>query len=182
MQIKTFLPLALAVVASAQAPNLAAAVSSVSELSSLNSTLGLFSELVATLAAAPNVTLLAPSNEAFARLQSNPEGAAAFNNTDLIQAILQYHVLAGTFYAANVTETPAFIPTILTNETFTQVTGGQVVQAVALNGSVKFFSGLLTNSTVTQAVSLFGSLLDPYLLDCSNSGHRILPMTTVLSM
>lgn len=175
MQIKKLLPLALAAVASAQVQNLGAAISSVPELSNLSSTLALapFSELVANLAATPNCTLLAPSNEAFAKFQSNPEGAAALNDTGLIQAVLQYHVLTGTFFAANVTETPAFIPTILTNESYTNVTGGQVVQAVALDGSVTFFSGLLTNSTVSQAVSSVDQLLNSTSLIDANShqGH-----------
>ena len=185
MQVKNLLTLALAAVATAQSTlNLAAAVSSVPELSNLNSTLALFSDLIANLAETPNLTLLAPSNDAFAKIQSNPEAAAAFNNTDLIQAVLQYHVLVGTYFAANVTETPAFIPTLLTNETYTLVTGGQVVQAVALNDSVTFFSGLLTNSTVTQAVSPFGFLLNRpprCFFSFVNSDRRTSPTTTELS-
>lgn len=155
MQIKNLIPLALATAASAQEMmNLTAALGSVPELSSLTSVLGIVSaELAGALASAHNVTLLAPSNEAFNALQNNPAGAAALNDTSLIQAVLQYHVLNGTYYAANVTETPAFIPTFLTNQSYTNVTGGQVVQAVLTDGNVVFFSGLLANSTVTQAAS-----------------------------
>lgn len=154
MQIKNFLPLALATAASAQQMmNLTAALASEPELSNLTQTIGLFSELVAGLSMTPNVTLLAPSNAAFEELMKGPM-AAALNDTALIQAVLQYHVLNGTYYAANVTETPSFIPTALMNMSYTNVTGGQVVQAEMMNGEVMFLSGLLSpHSTVTKAVS-----------------------------
>ncbi len=154
MQTKTLLPLALASAASAQMMNLTAALSSRPELSNLTQTLGLFSDLVAGLSMTPNITLLAPSNDAFAELMKSPM-AAALNDTSLIQAVLQYHVLNGTYYSANVTKTPAFIPTALMNTSYTNVTDGQVVEAVMMNGKVMIFSGLLTNSTVTAAVSGF---------------------------
>ncbi|KAL6354940.1 hypothetical protein LRP88_12298 [Fusarium phalaenopsidis] len=64
----------------------------------------------------------------------------------LIGAILQYHVLNGTYYASNITDTPAFVKTLLTNETYTNVTSGQVVEAVAANDTVSFYSGLRAQS------------------------------------
>jgi uncharacterized surface protein with fasciclin (FAS1) repeats len=151
MQIKTLLPLALATAASAQMMNLTAALGSAPELSNLTDTLGLFSELVAALGQTPNITLLAPSNEAFTELLSGPM-AAALQDTALITAVLQYHVLNGTYYAANVTETPAFIPTFLTNSSYTNVTGGQVVEAVLMGDTVMFYSGLLATANVSRAV------------------------------
>jgi uncharacterized surface protein with fasciclin (FAS1) repeats len=152
MQIKNLLPLALATAASAQMMNLTSALGSTPELSNLTQTLGLFSELVAGLAQTPNITLLAPSNEAFAELASGPM-AAALQDTSLITAVLQYHVLNGTYYAANVSETPSFIPTALMNSSYTNVTGGQVVEAVLMDGKVMIHSGLLLTATVTKAVS-----------------------------
>lgn len=155
MQIKKLLPLALATAASAQeTTNLTAAVASSPELSQLAATLGFYPDLVAALADIPNITLLAPSDAAFEEFM-NSSNAAALNDTALIQAVLQYHVLNGTYYSDNVTETPSFIPTSLVNSSYTNVTGGQVVKAVLTDGKVVFFSGLLTNSTVTQAVSYF---------------------------
>jgi uncharacterized surface protein with fasciclin (FAS1) repeats len=180
MQIKKLFPLALATTASAQGMmNLTAALSSVPELSQLTSTLGLFSELAAGLSMMPNLTLLAPSNDAFKALMASPM-AAALNDTSLIQAVLQYHVLNGTYYAANVTETPAFIPTALMNTSYTNVTGGQVVEAVVMGGKVMFHSGLLMASTVTQAVcycnSPFSSTIKLTFV------HRTSHTTTVSSM
>ncbi|KAF7513646.1 hypothetical protein GJ744_007697 [Endocarpon pusillum] len=147
MQIKKLLPLALATAASAQETmNLTAALASSPELSRLTGALGLVPGVGATLGEASNITLLAPSNAAFEELN-----ATTLNDTALIQAVLQYHVLNGTYYAENVTETPSFIPTMLMNSSYTNVTGGQVVEAVRRDGKVVFFSGLLMNSTVTQA-------------------------------
>jgi hypothetical protein len=67
---------------------------------------------------------------------------------------LQYHVLNGSILSSAITNQSQFVPTLLTNQLFTNVTGGQVVEAVASGGNVTFFSGLLANSTVTQAVCL----------------------------
>lgn len=63
-------------------------------------------------------------------------------------------MLNGTYYASNVTSTPAFIPTMLTNTTYSNVTGGQVVEAMMMDGQVMFLSALKANATVTQAVRL----------------------------
>jgi uncharacterized surface protein with fasciclin (FAS1) repeats len=152
MQIKNLLLLALATAASAQMMNLTAALASTPDLSQLTTTLGLFEELVGQLAMTPNITLLAPSNAAFEELM-NSSMASALNDTAMVKAILQYHVLNGTYFAANVTEMPTFIPTALMNMSYTNVTGGQVVGAYSMMDSVMFMSGLLMNSTVTTAVS-----------------------------
>ena len=49
-------------------------------------------------------------------------------------------------------EKPMFLPTMLNDIMYTNVTGGQVVECVKQGDSVVFYSGLLTNSTVTMAV------------------------------
>lgn len=138
--------------------NLTAALSATPDLSQLTATLGLFEDLVGVLAATPNLTLLAPSNMAFEELM-NSSMASALNDTDMVQAILQYHVLQGTYYAANVTEMPMFIPTSQMNMSYSNVTGGQVVVAVMMMDSVMFMSGLMMNSTVTTAVSFYRTKL-----------------------
>ncbi len=156
MQIKKLLPLALATAASAQDMmnnTLAAALSSSPELSSLAATLASVPGLAEAVAGLTNVTILAPSNAAFEELMNNTDAAAALAEPGVIQAILGYHVLNGTYYAENVTETPTFIPTSLMNSSFTNVTGGQVVEAVMMDDMVIFRSGLFMNSTVTTAVS-----------------------------
>lgn len=110
--------------------------------------------IVQALGSASNITILAPSNEAFETLLSDNQVAEQVAaDPSLVAAILQYHVLTGAYYAANFTETPLFIETLLSNETYESVEGGQVVEAVAAADSVTFLSALKAESTVTQAVS-----------------------------
>lgn len=50
--------------------------------------------------------------------------------------------------------TPVFIPTLLTNNAYSNVSGGQVVQNVKQSGDVVVFvSGQGSRSSLTQAVS-----------------------------
>lgn len=70
----------------------------------------------------------------------------------LVQAVLQYHVLNGTYYSDNITDTPAFVPTLLDNSTYENITGGQVVECVNNDGNVSIYSALRHASYVTQAV------------------------------
>lgn len=133
--------------------SLTQALNSSSELTSLAGVLSLpgLAELVQGLSSAQNITILAPSNEAFARV-GNETLSALTANEGLLTAVLQYHVLNGSIPASAVTNTSAFVPTLLTNQLFTNVTGGQVVEAKTSGGNVTFFSGLLSNSSVVQAV------------------------------
>jgi len=151
MLFKSLPILAIAGQAFAQnTPSLAQALNSSSDLSQLSSVLQLNPSLVQALSGAQNITILAPSNRAFSAIP-NETLTGLLGNSGLIAAILQYHVLNGTYRADQVTNTSTFIPTLLTNPLFTNVTGGQRVNAVRRNGNVTFFSGLLDNSTVSQA-------------------------------
>ncbi|KAG7005151.1 interferon-induced GTP-binding protein Mx2 [Physcia stellaris] len=109
--------------------------------------------LAESLGSLSNVTILAPSNDAFSKF-TNTSGSAtalAMNDTGAIQAFLQYHILNGTYPSSAVMETPVFLPTMLNDSMYTNVTGGQVVEAVKQGDSVVFYSGLLSNTTVTMA-------------------------------
>lgn len=143
------------------APSLTQALNSSSSLSSLAGVLSLpgLGELVQGLDSAQNITILAPSNEAFAAIGNETVQALA-SNTGLLTALLQYHVLNGTYLASAITNQSAFVPTLLTNELFTDVTGGQVVEAVKTGDNVTFFSGLLSNSSVSTAVSISTLLIN----------------------
>ncbi|KAJ4322800.1 hypothetical protein N0V94_002180 [Neodidymelliopsis sp. IMI 364377] len=134
------------------APSLAEALNSSTQLTSLSGVLALpgLAQLVESLSSAQNVTILAPSNEAFASV-GNETLQALTANDGLLTALLQYHVLNGTFLSTAITNQSTFVPTLLNNELFTNVTGGQVVEAVTSGGNVTFFSGLLSNSSVSQA-------------------------------
>jgi len=134
------------------APSLTQALNSSQELSSLSALLsgpGL-GQLVESLGSSQNVTILAPSNQAFESI-GNETLTALGSNAGLLTALLQYHVLNGTFLSSAITNQSAFVPTLLTNPLFTNVTGGQVVDAKTSGDNVTFFSGLLANSTVSPA-------------------------------
>lgn len=122
-------------------------------LTGLASLVGMVPGLLTTLNSAQNITILAPSTQSITQFSETPEGAALASNPELLQAILQYHVLNGTFPAAAIPETPAFVPTLLTNPAYTNVTGGQVVEPLRSGQSVTVYSGLLQNVSVIQPVS-----------------------------
>lgn len=158
MQPKTLLPAALAVAAvsaqNATNDTLTGVLSSNSNLSSVAALIGQYPALASTLESTKNVTLLAPSNAALAALTNSSVFAQAGAIPGYIQALLEYHVLNGTYYASDITSTPNFIHTLLTNESFANVTDGQVVECV-LDGTMPYFySGLKANASVVQAVSL----------------------------
>ncbi|RFU30408.1 hypothetical protein B7463_g5952, partial [Scytalidium lignicola] len=99
-----------------------------------------------------NVTILVPSNDAL-RSFLNDTAMARMPAPDsgAIAAVLSYHVLNGTYFANNFTDTPMFIETMLENSTYENVTGGQVVEARKDGDMVSFYSALKTEANITQA-------------------------------
>ncbi len=153
MQSKLLSLAALAATASAQMMNLNQTLAGTPDLSNLTSYLALFPQVMTQLMSAQNITVLAPSNEAFSAYMNSSAGMAIkANDTMAIQALLTYHVLNGTYPAASIKSMPAFVPTMLNDPMYSNVTGGQVVEAVNMGGNVTFFSGLLMNSSVVKAV------------------------------
>ncbi|CAK4034369.1 beta-Ig-H3 fasciclin [Lecanosticta acicola] len=152
MQFKAIL-VAAATIASSVAqntPTLAAALNSTSQLSDLNTLLGQYPSLLATLGNATNLTVLAPSNTALMSLMNS----SMANNSQYVQALLSYHVLNMTVRSQNISTTPAFVHTLLNNTMYANVSRGQVVgarRASGNNGTVQFISGLGQRSNVTMA-------------------------------
>lgn len=102
---------------------------------------------------AKDVTLLAPSNDALAKLNNSPIVNQLLADPQFLTAFLSYHVLNGTFYASNLTAEPTqFIPTLLDLNGYSNVTGGQRLQVKTDgNGGVTFVSGDGTISAVSSA-------------------------------
>ncbi|TPX12843.1 uncharacterized protein E0L32_006723 [Thyridium curvatum] len=151
MQLKSLLPLALASSAVAQSsmPSLADALASQNaSLSVLNGLLATQPDLVKSLSSASNVTILAPNNAALSKLLNSSMGAALATNKEALTSVLMYHVLNGTHYGSDFTNASMFVPTMLNNPMFSNVTGGQRVEAKLSSGKVTFFSALKENSTV----------------------------------
>jgi Fasciclin domain len=111
------------------------------EVSAFNALLSQSKETAAILESASNFTLLIPSNAAIATLQ----------DVDLLQ-LLYYHLLTGEHAVASITNVSQFIPTHLTNVTFANVTGGQVVEALQENNKTTFRSWLQAAVNVTDPV------------------------------
>merc|ERR1712003_412046 len=161
MQLKQTIPIALtAALAYAQdgsdsgsgssgMMNLTALLSSTDSLSSLNDLVGNYPDFAAALASREDATILAPSNDALETLM-NSDAASMLDNDQFVQALLNYHVINGTVYASNITQTPIFAPTYLNSSMYSNVTGGQVVAAQMEDGEVQFVSGLKQVSTVAQ--------------------------------
>jgi len=152
----------LALAASAVAQNaLTDYLSSQPDLSTLLGALSAVPDLVKTLVAAgPNLTILAPTNEAFTAVPSSSiEGQAIANgDTKGISAILAYHVLSKTYVSSQFTESANYVPSLL-NPNFTlagvpatNVTAGQNVGLVLNGTSPGIISGQLKSSKVVEAV------------------------------
>merc|ERR1712232_252834 len=162
MQLKQIIPIALtAALAYAQDDsdsgsgssgmmNLTALLSGTDSLSSLNDLVGNYPDFAATLASWEDVTILAPSNDALETLM-NSDAGSMLDNDEFVQSLLRYHVLNGTVYSSNITQTPIFAPTYLNSSMYSNVTGGQVVAAQMEDGEAQFVSGLKQVSTVSEA-------------------------------
>jgi len=162
MQLKQTIPIALtAALAYAQDDsdsgsgssgmmNLTALLSGTDSLSSLNDLVGNYPDFAATLASWEDVTILAPSNDALETLM-NSDAGSMLDNDEFVQSLLRYHVLNGTVYSSNITQTPIFAPTYLNSSMYSNVTGGQVVAAQMEDGEAQFVSGLKQVSTVSEA-------------------------------
>jgi len=99
--------------------------------------------------------ILAPNNDAFDKIPYTQLNSAFENNDqDTIVNVLSYHILQGQKMAAQlIPGTPVFLPTLLNDAKWSNVTGGQVVQNVKQAGDVVVFvSGQGSRSTLTQAV------------------------------
>lgn len=158
--------LALAASTAAQNP-LTDYLSSQPDLSTLLGALSTVPDLVQTLIkAGPNLTILAPTNEAFAAVPSGSEEAKAISSGDKsgISAILAYHVINGTYLSGQVTETADYVTSLLTPNfklggvPATNATAGQSVGLVSNGTDVEVISGELMVSKVVQAVRRFHRL------------------------
>lgn len=144
--------------------DLAALLASQDDLSTLLELVGLVDGLADTLSSATNITILAPTNEAFANVPRDiPEGQAIElrNDTVAIGALLANHVFRGAYPSSVITDVPTFAQTLLDDsyitaqQPFSNFTGGAYNGLVRNGQDVCILSGEQTISTVTEAVSIF---------------------------
>ncbi|RBA17786.1 hypothetical protein FPRO05_11501 [Fusarium proliferatum] len=157
MKFLNLAALASAVVAQS---DLASILSSQSDLSTLAELLALVPDIAETLASASNITIFAPTNEAFASVPRDiPEGEAISqrNDTIAIGALLSNHVFKGYYPAKVATDIPVFVQSLLDSsfvnyrQPFGNFTGGQYNGIVKDGDDVVVISGEETLSYVTEA-------------------------------
>ncbi|KAK2040870.1 Fasciclin-domain-containing protein [Colletotrichum somersetense] len=140
--------------------DLAALLASQDDLSTLLELVGLVDGLAETLSSAFNITIMAPTNQAFANVPRDvPEGQAIElrNDTVAVGALLANHVFRGVYPSNVITNVPTFAQTLLDDsyisavQPFSNFTGGAYNGLVKNGDDVCVLSGELTVSTVTQA-------------------------------
>ncbi|EXJ57505.1 hypothetical protein A1O7_07853 [Cladophialophora yegresii CBS 114405] len=93
--------------------------------------------------------VLIPNDKALAAFgNENPDLS---NDTDAVRALLEYHIANGTHPSATFGLQPLFVPTLLTNPDYTNVTGGQVVEITSLDNRSAVVSGVKAVSHVIEA-------------------------------
>jgi len=94
--------------------------------------------------------VLIPNDQALATFgNENPD---LTNDTEAIRALLEYHIANGTHPSASFGLQPLFVPTLLTNSNYTNVTGGQVVELTVSDNQPTVVSGVKAESHVVMAV------------------------------
>jgi hypothetical protein len=143
--------------------DIAALLASQPDLSTLLELVSLVDGLADTLASASNITIFAPTNQAFADVpRDTPEGQAieVRNETVAIGALLANHVFRGVYPSSVITDIPTFAQTLLDGsyitptQPFSNFTGGAYNGLVKNGNDVCVLSGEQTISTVTKAVRI----------------------------
>lgn len=98
-------------------------------------------------------TVIAPNDAAFDTFLTAPSSAGNYSSPDQLYALLQYHILNGTHASYSITSSPTFIPTILTNASYTNVTTGQVVEAITNQTVITFRSAVHQVSKIVELES-----------------------------
>ncbi|KAH6706272.1 FAS1 domain-containing protein [Leptodontidium sp. MPI-SDFR-AT-0119] len=123
--------------------NLTSVLGNYPDLSNISSWVYSYSAISSQISNGGNFTLLAPTNEAITRwLASSP-------SQDLIEATFAYHILKGVHPSASFGYAPQFLPTMLADTAYANVTGGQVVQGFSTSNGLSFQSANKTTSQVT---------------------------------
>ncbi|KAH7014256.1 FAS1 domain-containing protein, partial [Microdochium trichocladiopsis] len=144
------------------------------DLSTLLELASLIDGLPAKLSGSTNITIFAPTNEAFAKVPRDiPEGEAIEykNNTIAIGALLANHVFKGIYPASAASDTPIFVQSLLDDtyvdfrQPFSNFTGGQYNGIVRDGNNVCVLSGELGVSKVVEADIKLGDGITIHKID-----------------
>lgn len=166
--LSLFLLGSTAVNGQSSAPNLTSVLSSNSELSALATLLTSKPDLVEFILNWPyDITILAPDNEAFEEFTKRNNTSQDSvpndgNSTDVIDSLLRYHILNGTYYARDIVEGKTSVAwTLLANNSLANLNDNQsqVVFARREDGNddddISFYSGLNREADVERANIVF---------------------------
>ncbi|KAJ4386682.1 hypothetical protein N0V93_009580 [Gnomoniopsis smithogilvyi] len=124
------------------------------QLSTLNDTISRIPGVAQQLSTLNNVTLFAPSNDAFKAIQmQNANFTALASNETYITNLLLYHAVPAVITASMFNTTPAFVPTLLNVSGPGMATGASAMQKVSLQlmgAAAMIFSGFKQMSMVTK--------------------------------
>lgn len=125
-----------------------------------------------------NVTILAPSNDAFEKaMKAMPNLTSDMN---MVTALLQYHIIVGMMMSSAFTTTPQFVSTYM-GTPFAMVNGNQKVELVKMDNMAMIFSGFKQMSSVTKAdIAFDGGVVHVSKLPQKVSGLRFLLCCVVL--
>jgi uncharacterized surface protein with fasciclin (FAS1) repeats len=101
------------------------------------------------------ITILAPSDQAFANVPNVDVIGPAWTNNDTaeLRDVLLYHALPGAHTPQSLNSSFHFLPTLFQSSNQTNVTGGQRIGAVLQSGNppeIVFVSGESTRSVATE--------------------------------
>jgi len=138
-------------VSQVQSQALLSVVQQHTELSTFNHYVNSSSTLTSLLSSANDITLLAPSNDAF---QTWLEDQSPPFSNDQIEALLMYHVIHGVFPTVSLSTEPQFASSFLTDTQYANVTSGQRVELLAtIDGDPQIVSGNKSISRLSTKAS-----------------------------
>ncbi|KEF52441.1 uncharacterized protein A1O9_11682 [Exophiala aquamarina CBS 119918] len=98
-------------------------------------------------------SVLIPDDDAFSAFTAkNP---STTSDEEALLALLQYHIANGTHPSATFGLQPLFVPTLLSNANYTNVTGGQVVELARFNDTPTIVTGVKAESRFVEADIFF---------------------------
>ncbi|KAI0017816.1 FAS1 domain-containing protein [Xylariomycetidae sp. FL0641] len=149
MKLSSQALLALAAGATVRAQSLTDALGSQNaSLSTLYALLSQNRQLLDTLNNLQNATFLAPNNDALDPLVNNQGFSSQLASPGYLEALLSYHTLNGSYRVSDFGNSSMFIPTMLTSANYTNVTGGQRLEAKRIDDHVTFFDAFLQNASI----------------------------------
>ena len=97
------------------------------------------------------LSVLAPSDDAIVAYLSS-EGVAGNDTSIITDAWLAYHMLQGTHSKTQLGSATQFLPTLLTDHRYSNVTGGQRLEIQSQEGQVHILSAFKSGSNVMITV------------------------------